>query len=643
MWDAGSEPTHLFEINVDGTGLRQLTDHARFCDMEPAYLPDGHIVFASGRSMGSTHCASWLNGHLRYYCPPNLYRIDPATRGIRRISYNKDEDRYPHVTNDGRIIYMRWDYQERGFGKTQPLWIINPDGTMNDGFYKTHTDLPRTIRDPRPVIGAPHIVAIGCGHHEHIEGAVALIDPDAGRNGYDVMRYVTPNCSPTENGFGPHATVPEGGVQDHFGMYTTPFGLSEDSFLAGYAYRAPGSTAFATYYIDVWGNKELIRRDPIYDVVVPIPLKTRKTPPVIPSQVDPDKNYALAYVSDVYNDLKGVERGEVKYIRILERLQWFDEEKGVHTGIQWGLHGYQQFGYWTEGATRIVGTVPVEEDGSAYFKVPTNMAVWFQALDEQKREVRRMRTHVEFQPGEFRGCIGCHETKPIAAPETKHLVSQALRDQPAMPVAPPWGDTETMDYESMIQPIFEAHCVKCHGRDEPKGGLNLTADRDAYGYIQSYRSLFGIAPDEPTPTAAGGVTIDGIRLERQRDAERKFFVGGGLHRSDHFMPEGARVCLSMWQAGTEITQPRQFGSYRSPLIQKLIEHDAHVKIRRKLTADEWETLVTWVDVNAPYFGTHLRYAGRSKEKGHILESVDVRLDPPFKRGEKGFEIIEIED
>ncbi len=637
MWDYGSEPTHLYEIKVDGTGLRQLTDHERFCDMEPAYLPDGDIVFASGRSMGSTHCGSWFNGHHRFYCTPNLYRIDPETREIKRISYNKDEDRYPHVTNDGRIVYMRWDYQERGFGPTQPLWILNPDGTMNDNLYKAHTQEPRTLRDPRAVIGSHHLVAIGCGHHEHIEGALALIDPDAGRNGYDAMQYVTPNCSPTEAGYGPFETVPEGGVQDHYGLYTTPFGLSKDSFLVGYAYRAPGSTAFATYYVDVWGNKELIRRDPIFHVVVPLPLKARRRPPQIPSPVDPQKNHALVYVSDVYNDLPGVEKGEVKYIRILERLPWFDPEKGVHTGIQWGLFGYRQFGYWTEAQTRIVGTVPVKEDGSAYFKVPTNMAVWFQALDENRMEVRRMRTQVEFQPGEFRGCVGCHETKAIAGPETNHLVSRALSGEPATPEPPPWGDTEVMDFESMIQPILQAHCVKCHGAQKPKAGLNLTANRDKYGYMQSYRSLLGVGPDEPTPTNAGGVIIDGVRIEHHREAEREFLHS--LHRADHFMPEGALLCLSNFKAGTEITRPRQFGSYRSPLIRQLLDDPEHRKVKNKISPAEWETLVTWVDVNAPYYGTHLRYAGRTRE-GHILESVRVKLDPPFKRGEKGFEIVE---
>ena len=636
LWNCGSEPVHLYEVNVDGTGFRQLTDHPRFADIEPAYLPDGHVVFASDRSRGSTHCGDWHRNS--FFCPPNLYRINPETREIKRLSYNKDEDRYPHVTNDGRVVYMRWDYQERAFSPTQPLWIINPDGTMNDALYKAHTNDPRTLRDPRPTIGSEKLVAIACGHHEPIEGALALIDLDAGRNGRRPMRYVTPKCSPTEFGYGSYEAVPEGGVQDHFGLYKTPFGLSEDSFLVSYAYRCPGSTSFATYYVDVWGNKELIRRDPIYDVVVPLPLKPRRRPPQMPSPVDPTKDHALVYVSDVYNDLSGVEKGEVKYIRILERLGWFDKEKASHTAAQWGLFGYGQFGHWTEGQTRIVGTVPVEEDGSAYFKVPTNMAVFFQALDENRLEVRRMRTHVEFQPGEFRGCIGCHETQMVAAPETGHLVSRAVLGKPATPEPPPWGDTEVIDFEDMIQPIFENHCVKCHGARNPKGNLNLTARADEYGFMQSYRSLLGVAPDEPTPNNVGPAVIDGVKIEPNKEASRHFHRTG--RRENCFMPEGSLLCLSNYWAGTEITQPRQFGSYRSPLIRKLLDDPEHRAVREKLTPAQWETLVTWIDVNAPYHGTHLRYLGSSRKTGWVLESVKVRLDPPFKRGEKDFVIEE---
>ena len=156
--------------------------------------------------------------------------------------------------------------------------------------------------------------------------------------------------------------------------------------------------------------------------------------------------------------------------------------------------------------------------------------------------------------------------------------------------------------------------------------------------MQSYRSLLGVAPDEPTPNNVGPAVIDGVKIEPNKEASRHFHRTG--RRENCFMPEGSLLCLSNYWAGTEITQPRQFGSYRSPLIRKLLDDPEHRAVREKLTPAQWETLVTWIDVNAPYHGTHLRYLGSSRKTGWVLESVKVRLDPPFKRGEKDFVIEE---
>lgn len=642
LWDCGAQPLHLWEINIDGTGLRQLTDHPRFGDMEPAYLPDGDIVFASGRSQGSTHCGSWnLNG---YFSPPNLYRINPESKAIRRISYNKDEDRYPYVDNDGRIVYMRWDYQERGFGPTQPLWILNPDGTMNDGLYKMHTlDSPLTLRDPRGIPGDERYIAIACGHHEHIEGALAIVDPNTHLNDTQAMEYVTPDCSPTEGGYGPARTVAQGGVQDRYGLYHTPWALSPTSFLTSYAYGAPASTSFAAYYIDVWGNKELLKRDRIFDVAVPIPLKKRPKPPVIVSRPRPEKNYALTYVNDVYTDMEGIERGTIKYIRILERLQWFDDQMGGGTGIQYkpGTNYNSMFSYWTPGATRVIGTVPVEEDGSAYFKVPTNMAIWFQALDENLMEVRRMRTHVEYQPGEMRGCIGCHETQstiPRTGADSRRLA--AVLRKPSMPKPPVFGDTTLLDFENHIQPIFDKHCVECHGAEKPKGKLDLSRMEDEFGFMQSYRSIMGVKSGETLPMGFSGFVIDGVPVRQDKKVDREYYAA--RRNQWEFKPEGSLLSLPNWNINLEISQPRQCGSYQSPLIRTLFDKESHAKIREKFSPAEWEMLVTWVDVNAPYFSTHVRRDGHKRGKGNILTSVNVVLDPPFKKGEKGYAIRELD-
>ncbi|MGA2618669.1 MAG: hypothetical protein ABSF26_13730 [Thermoguttaceae bacterium] len=632
FWENGSEPTHLFEIRLDGTGLRQLTADKLYCDREPAYLPNGDVVFSSDRGCGASQCGA---APLAYsdFGLPNLFRVSADGKEIERLTYNKDVDRYPHCLDNGLIGYMRWDYQERFWQWPHALWTIHPDGTMNDGLFKTHFRDPQSVREPRSIPSSQKLVVIACGHHSPPEGAVAVVDPSQGANNPRGLRYVTPRCSPLEGGLGPCPTVPEGGVADRGGFYKTPWPLSEKGFLASYAFHFPGKTSYAAYYIDVWGNKELVHRDPTMDVLRPMPVRRRPRPPIVPSNVDPDSNYATCYLDDVNRDMPGIKPGTIRYLRISEQLQWFFGKNDYSGPIRWtpGTQHSRNFGYWTWSPVRVVGTVPVEKDGSAYFKVPAGLAVYFQALDENMMEIRRMRSHVEFKPGEIRGCVGCHETKQHV-PRTGGA-RLAMRREPSQPKPPPWGDVALVDYEKLIQPIFDRHCVRCHGEKDPKKGLDLTGSRDPYGFAQSYRSLFGIQRGVPTPLGEGyrEACADMPKLEPAEDVlyetvKRRIYVPGGL------------LCLSNHMSGPEVTEPKQFGSHRSALVLTLLNAEAHRK-DVTLGRDEWETLVTWVDANAPYRSTYYQYFD---SKGKLLpraKPVRVELDPPFRPGEKSFRIV----
>ena len=195
FWENGSEPTHLFEIHLDGTGLRQLTDDQFYCDREPAYLPNGDVVFSSDRGCGASQCGA---APLAYsdFGLPNLFRVSADGQRVTRLTYNKDVDRYPHCLNNGLIGYMRWDYQERFWQWPHALWTIRPDGTMNDGLYKVHFNDPQSVREPRSIPDSQKLVVIACGHHSPPEGAVAIVDPSQGVNNPQGLRYVTPTCSP---------------------------------------------------------------------------------------------------------------------------------------------------------------------------------------------------------------------------------------------------------------------------------------------------------------------------------------------------------------------------------------------------------------------------------------------------------------
>jgi len=634
FWENGSEPTHLFEVRLDGSGLRQLTNDKVYCDREPAYLPNGDVVFSSDRGCGASQCGA---APLAYsdFGLPNLFRISADGNRVERLTYNKDVDRYPHCLNNGLIGYMRWDYQERFWQWPHSLWTIRPDGTMNDGLFKVHFRDPQSVREPRSIPDSQKLVVIACGHHSPPEGAVAVVDPSLGTNNPDGLRYVTPGCSPLEGGLGSCPVVPEGGVRDQGGLYRTPWPLSEKGFLVAYAHHHPRPMSYAAYYIDVWGNKELIHRDALMDVLCPMPVRKRPRPPIVPSSLDPESNYATCYLDDVHREMPGVVPGTIRYIRISEHLQWFFG-KNDHTGpIRWtpGTQHSRNFGYWTWSPVRVIGTVPVEKDGSAYFKVPTGLGLYFQALDENLMEIRRMRSHVEFKPGEVRGCVGCHETKQSVAAIGPRGSRLALGREPSMPKPPPWSDVAILGYEKLIQPILNRHCVRCHSGKDPKNGLDLTDSRDSHGFVQSYRSLFGISKGTPTPLGEGYREAFGeiAKLEQAEDVLYESV------RKRIYAPDGL-LCLSNHMSGPEVTEPRQFGSHRSRLVLTLLRDATHRK-EVVLSRDEWETLVTWVDANAPYRSTYFQYFDSSGKLLPRAQRVRVELDSPFKPGEKSYRIV----
>ena len=575
--------SHLFEVNIDGSGLRQLTDDPLHADQEPTYLPNGDIVFVSDRSYFGSQCAGALEQDNMIL---NLYRCDPDGRNIRPLSNNKDFDRHPHVMDTGQLLFLHWEYQERHLWQTHTLWTCRPDGSMTDALYKQHIPTgPMSLREARQVYGQRKLVAIACGHHNYDQGAVYLVDYARGINDREGMRNVTPGVSGTEGGYGGIKPVAEGGVQDGGGHYMYPYPLSDKSFLVSYSYKLPQENAgqnFSLYYIDVWGNKELIHRDPQMSVAFLSPLRPTPRPPVIeesPPDVTNHSSYAVVSVTDVHAGWPDAETARIKYLRISQKVPWpcvKDDSKSCgFNDLHWMPAAWDPvLGMWDWGAARVIGTVPVEEDGSAHFKVPADQTVYFQALDEDFLELRRMRSNVTFVGGERRTCIGCHESKPIAPPALVSL-PLALRREPSTPEPPPWGDRIVPDYEEHIQPIFERHCVRCHGEQNPDGELELTSRR-VDGYFQSYRTLFGLSADDRTPFAKNYWSIwfpGEPPLDDTTHTEAKAFLKNVLTNQN---PDQL-VSIANYQGGSEVTQPREFGSGRSKLVLTLLNDPLHCK------------------------------------------------------------------
>jgi len=564
------EPTHIFEINVDGSGVRQLTDHHYWSDLDPTYLPDGKIAFVSERCGYSLQC----NHDPRLdETSCNLYVMHPDGSGIRRLSANKDGDYLPHCLDDGTIGYTRWEYQERNLTQIQSLWFVRPDGTWADALFKQHMNDPWALEDVRSIPNTPgrKFVAIAAGHHTLAAGPVVVLSAAAGLNSPAGLRIVTPGVSPPEGGMS-GTPVDEGGVCDDGGHYMTPWPLSDKYFLAAYSYlntwpkgapeyyRGMDEKGYALYLIDVFGNKELIYRDPKISCFTPIPLRPRIRPPIITDTTDPTQPYAVCTLSDAAFGCEGVDARQVRYLRVSHRLPWpYDERSG---GLRYERVALSEGLNWTP--VQVLGTVPVEADGSAHFQVPVDTPVYFQLLDENFMELRRMRSFISFQPGEVRGCVGCHESRS-AAPTPKPG-QMALGREPSIPTPPPWGN-RPLSFLRDIQPVLDRHCVACHG------GLKPAAKIDLCGGLTTglrFKTLHGRE----------------LGLDGHNRAYRSLITGGLVAYSNKSDPADA------------LSKPLAFGSHRSKLIAALREGACGKRV--ELNSDEWLRLVTWVDGNAPY-------------------------------------------
>jgi mono/diheme cytochrome c family protein len=564
------EPTHLFEIRTDGSGLRQLTNHRYWSDLDPTYLPNGDVAFASERCAYSLQCNHDPNLD-ETSC--NLYVMRPDGSAIRRLSVNKDGDYLPHCLDDGTIGYTRWEYHERGLTQIQSLWTVRPDGTWADAIFKQHLNDPWAMEDVRSVPGTGNrkLVAIAAGHHTLAAGPVVVITPSVGMNDPRAIRIVTPGVQPPEGGMS-GLPVAEGGVCDDGGYYMTPWALSEKYFLASYSClktqppgypdycRGADEKGYALYLIDVFGNKELVYRDPEISSFVPIPLRPRPKPPILPDQTIPGQSYATCVVSDAGYGVAGVAAKQIRYLRVSECVPWpYDPKAG---GLRYEPVALSMGVNWTP--VRVVGTVPVEADGSAHFRVPVDTPVYFQLLDENQMELRRMRSFVSFQPGEVRACVGCHESRP-AAPTDKSL-PLALQREPSVPVLPPWGD-RPLSFLRDVQPVFDRHCAGCHGGLQPAGGLDFSG---------------GLVGNAQIQTSYGGkLGLDGHNM-----AYRTLLSGQLVAYSNKYDAAGV------------ITQPLAFGSHKSKLVQAL--RDGPCSKRVKLSQEDWLRLTTWIDANAPY-------------------------------------------
>jgi len=447
---SGTENYHLYEINLDGTGLKQLTS-GPFDDVEASYLPDGGIVFVS------TRCKRWVNCWLTQVAV--LHRCDADGSNIRAISSNNEHDNTPWPLPDGRVLYTRWEYVDRSQVHFHHLWAANPDGTMQQVFFgNLHPGI--TMIDAKPVPNSDKVVASfspGHGLREH-DGEITLVDPNAGPDDKSSAKRISKR--PT---------------------YRDPWAFSEQCFLA-----ASGN---ALVLMDENGLSEELLKLPAEDVGMqchePRPVMAREREIVIQPRIKPEQNVGHMLLANVNQgrNMTGVKEGEIKKLLVLETLPMPVHFTGGMEPISYG-------GTFT--LERIVGTVPVEKDGSAFFEVPALRSVFFVALDENDIAVKRMQSFTCVQPGETLSCTGCHEHRTQTARADYHNLLAARR--PAAKIEPIADVPEVIDFPRDVQPVLDSLCGDCHGYEKtPRGGpragrLLLTGDRGPL-YSHSYYML----------------------------------------------------------------------------------------------------------------------------------------------------------
>ncbi|MGB2820107.1 MAG: hypothetical protein WBF17_03940, partial [Phycisphaerae bacterium] len=549
-----------------------------------------------------------------------LYRMDRDGKNMRRLTNSSVSEASPVMLPDGRILYTRWEYFDKGAVSLKCHWAVRPDGTMSSEIYAADISLPPTFIYGRPIPGAPNkYVVLGTPHcPQNGIGTVIRLNMDRDIRTREPMTYMTPYTDiQAEGGFsfrsgdGPWRRAGRGNGP----LFKDPYPLSEKYFLV--AHKPEGSDwnnpkGYGIYLLDEKGKVQLIYRDPEISCWQPFPLKPREVPPVLNSPVDPElaeSNQAVCVVSDVYRGLTGVERGSIKYIRVLEQVP-----RPWATRRRWGGDGYDQQHACITKDTHLGlkvqhGIVPVEDDGSAHFVVPAMANISLHVLDENYMAVQKERTYVNYMPGEARSCVGCHEIPTKELPTASRGIIKALRRPPSIPGPQPGerAGRRPLHYPTDVQPVLDRHCVKCHSGKEPKKGLRLSGEMTA---------LFNVSYESLVP-------------ERRRRPRNDRGLLGPIIGENH--PKTGNV---------HYLPARSVGSHASVLVAmlskgkvKLADTDQAARAAKladvhkdiALSQAELLRITNWVDTNAQYYGA---YWGRRnlQHKDHP----NFRPTPTFK-------------
>jgi len=459
----------VLEIGVDGKGLRQVSPSIAGVDnYDACYLPNDKIIFDSSACLQGVPCVGGASQ------VANLYIMNPDGTGMRRLCFDQDHDWYPSVMNDGRVIFTRWEYSDSPHYFTRVVMIMNPDGTSQRSYYGSNSYWPNSTFYPRAIPSHPsQFIGVISGHHGVArQGELILFDPARGQQEADGVVQRIPG-----HGKKVKPIIRDQLVNGSWPSFLHPYPLSGKYFLA--ACKPDPARPWGIYLVDVFDNILPICVEAGVHMLEPVPFRKTPRPPVIPDRVDLSRKDALVSLSDIYvgDGLKDVPRGTVKRLRIY--------------AFDYGYHGLANHTYvGIEGpwdVRRILGTVDVEDDGSALFRVPANTPVAVQPLDEDGMALQLMRSWMVGMPGENLSCVGCHERNSTAPPAR---VMKAMRKAP-QDIKPWFGPARGFSFVREVQPVLNKSCIGCHN-GTPRDGRKMHDFRSSGGaraFSRSYTLL----------------------------------------------------------------------------------------------------------------------------------------------------------
>ncbi|MDR1962304.1 MAG: discoidin domain-containing protein [Planctomycetaceae bacterium] len=575
---------HIFTCNIDGSDLRQITD-GTWNDFDPCWLPNGRMAFITERRGGYLRCGR--------ECPTyTLFDMNPDGTQIRCLSYHETNEWHPSVTNDGRILYTRWDYPDRHGCVAHQPWITTLDGRDTrqvHGNFAPREKRPDMELDCRVIPDSPKFVATAAPHHGQSYGSLVLVDPRVEDD--DAMapvKRLTPEVGFPET---------QGGSQ----VYGSPFPLSEKYYIAvadfsmnankGAEWHNKNVTngSYGIYLVDAFGNKELIYRDPEIGCNSPMPILPKPTIAVVPQMISENienqpyllpereklakREQGTVMISNVYETIRPYPSGtKLKELRVIQLIPMSTPSGGRGSQQPHETAFREPTSMDSVVLCRNVwGTVPIEDDGSVHFKVPPRREFQLQVIDEEGLAVQSMRSSIYLHDGETLSCTGCHEQQATAVKPIIGSAPKALL-KPAATIKPAFADAVNFSYPRLIQPIWDTHCVHCHTDERAKGTKNV-------------------------PNLSREIVPDDYNIGKWYASYKElkpyvFYSYGERHR----------------------TTPGKFGARASKLYPLL--RNGHYDV--KLSAEELQKVALWLDCVSPFYGVYEKEGGEAQLRGEVV-------------------------